>query len=75
MIQDIRALPVKLSTKGFLKKRDLKTDQGGGIGYRNSFYLNADLARRYDWNEAAIAARTDKMLKEVKFILGLREDK
>jgi hypothetical protein len=36
--------------------------------------VNADLASRDDWNEAAITARTDKMLKEVKSILSLREN-
>ncbi|WP_349609039.1 hypothetical protein [Cupriavidus sp. DF5525] len=43
--------------------------------YRNGLYLNANLADRVDWNEAAITARTDKKLKEVKYILSLREDK
>lgn len=65
----------KLGTMEFLKKRDRQNDKGDFIGYRNGLYLNADLASRDDWNEAAIAARTDKMLKEVKSILGLREDK
>ncbi|MCC8985777.1 MAG: DUF262 domain-containing HNH endonuclease family protein [Nitrospira sp.] len=65
----------KLGTMEFLKKRDRKNDQGDFIGYRNGLYLNADLASRDDWNEAAIATRTDKMLKEVKSILSLREDK
>jgi hypothetical protein len=64
----------KLSTMEFLKKRDRMNDQGDFIGYRNGLYLNADLASRDDWNEAAIVARTDKMLKEVKFILSLREE-
>jgi hypothetical protein len=65
----------KLGTMEFLKKRDRKNDQGDFIGYRNGLYLNADLAGRDDWNETAIAARTSKMLKEVKSILSLREDK
>jgi Protein of unknown function (DUF1524) len=65
----------KLGAMEFLKKRDRKSDQSDFIGYRNGLYLNADLAGRDDWNEAAIAARTDKMLKEVKSILSLREDK
>ncbi|MHB1512361.1 MAG: DUF262 domain-containing protein [Acidiferrobacter sp.] len=64
----------KLSTMEFLKKRDRKNDQGDFIGYRNGLYLNADLAGRDDWNEAAIAARTDKTPKEVKSILSLREE-
>lgn len=64
----------KLGTMEFLKKRDRKNDQGDFIGYCNGLYLNADLASRVDWNEAAIAARTDKMLKEVKSILSLREE-
>ena len=62
----------KLGTMEFLKKRDRKNDQGDFIGYRNGLYLNADLASRDDWNEAAITARTDKMLKEVMSILSLR---
>lgn len=65
----------KLGTMEFLKKRDRQNDKGDLIGYRNGLYLNADLASRNDWNEAAIAARTDKMLKEVKSILSLRGDK
>ncbi len=65
----------KLGIMEFMKKRDRKNDQGDFIGYRNALYLNAGLAIRDDWNEAAIAARTDKMLQEVKSILSLREDK
>lgn len=65
----------KLGTMEFLRKRDRQNDKCDFIGYRNGLYLNADLASRDDWNEAAIAARTDKMLKEVKSILSLREDK
>jgi hypothetical protein len=64
----------KLGTMEFLKKRDRQNDKGDFIGYRNGLYLNADLASRDDWNEAAITARTDKMLKEVKSILSLREN-
>lgn len=64
----------KLGTMEFSKKRDRKNDQGDFIGYRNGLYLNADLASRDDWNEAAIEGRTDKMLKEVKSLLGLREE-
>lgn len=64
----------KLGTMEFLKKRDRKNDQGDFIGYRNGLYLNADLASRDDWNEVAIATRTDKMLKEVMSILSLREE-
>ncbi|WP_279222520.1 DUF262 domain-containing protein [Stutzerimonas kunmingensis] len=65
----------KLGTMEFLKKRDRKNDQGDFIGYRNGLYLNADLASRDDWNEAAITERTDKMLKEVMSILSLRGGK
>lgn len=65
----------KLGTMEFLRKRDRKNDQGDFIGYRNGLYLNADLASREDWNEAAITARTDKMIKEVMSILSLRGDK
>jgi len=65
----------KLGTMEFLRKRDRQNDKADFIGYRNGLYLNADLASRDDWNEAAIATRTDKMLKEVKSILSLREDK
>jgi hypothetical protein len=61
----------KLGTMEFLKKRDRQNDKGDFIGYRNGLYLNADLARRDDWNEVAITARTDKMLEEVKSILTL----
>lgn len=64
----------KLGTMEFLKKRDRQNDKGDFIGYRNGLYLNADLASRDDWNEPAITARTDKMLKEVKSILSLREN-
>ena len=35
---------------------------------------NTYLASRDDWNKAAIAARTDKILKEVKSILSVREE-
>lgn len=65
----------KLGTMEFSKKRDRQSDKGDFIGYRNGLYLNCDLASRDDWNEPAIMARTDKMLKEVKSILSLREDK
>jgi hypothetical protein len=62
----------KLGTMEFMKKRDRQNDKGDLIGYRNGLYLNADLASRTEWNEAAMTARTDKMLKEVKSILSLR---
>lgn len=64
----------KLGTMEFLRKRDRKNDQGDFIGYRNGLYLNTDLASRGDWNEVAISERTEKMLKEVKSILSLREE-
>jgi hypothetical protein len=63
----------KLGTMEFMKKRDRQNDKGDFIGYRNGLYLNSDLATRTEWNEAAMTARTDKMLKEVKSILSLRE--
>jgi hypothetical protein len=62
----------KLGTMEFMKKRDRQNDKGDFIGYRNGLYLNTDLATRTEWNEAAMTARTDKMLKEVKSILSLR---
>lgn len=62
----------KLGTMEFMKKRDRQNDKGDFIGYRNGLYLNSDLATRTEWNEAAMTARTDKMLKEVKSILSLR---
>ena len=62
----------KLGTMEFMKKRDRQNDKGDFIGYRNGLYLNADLASCTEWNEAAMTARTDKMLKEVKSILSLR---
>jgi hypothetical protein len=62
----------KLGTMEFMKKRDRQNDKGDFIGYRNGLYLNADLASHTEWNEAAMTARTDKMLKEVKSILSLR---
>jgi hypothetical protein len=62
----------KLGTMEFMKKRDRQNDKGDFIGYRNGLYLNVDLATRTEWNEAAMTARTDKMLKEVKSILSLR---
>lgn len=65
----------KLGTMEFLRKRDRQNDKGDYIGYRNGLYLNGDLASRDDWNETAINARTEKMLKEVKSILSLREAK
>lgn len=65
----------KLGTMEFLKRRDRKNDQGDFIGYCNGLYLNVDLASLEDLNEAAITLRTDKMLKEVMFILSLRGDK
>ncbi len=63
-----------LGTMDFIKKRDRKNEQGDFIGYRNNLYLNSDLANRESWNEAAIAQRTEKMLKEVMSILSLQED-
>lgn len=65
----------KLGTMEFMKKRDRQNDKGDFIGYRNGLYLNADLASRTEWDEAAMTARTDMMLKEVKSILSLREGK
>jgi uncharacterized protein DUF262/uncharacterized protein DUF1524 len=65
----------KLGTMEFLKKRDRQNEKGDFIGYRNGLFLNADLSSREDWNEAAITARTVKLLKEVKSILNLRESK
>ena len=65
----------KLGTMEFSKKRDRKNEKGDFIGYRNGLYLNGDLASREDWNEPAITARTEKMLREVKSILSLREEK
>lgn len=62
----------KLGTMEFMKKRNRQNDKGDFIGYRNGLYLNADLASRTEWNEAAMTARTDKMFKEVKSILSLR---
>lgn len=62
----------KLGTMEYLRKRDRQNDQGDFIGYRNGLYLNTDLATRTEWNEVAMTARTDKMLKEVKSILSLR---
>lgn len=62
----------KLGTMEFMRKRDRQSDKGDFIGYRNGLYLNANLSTRTEWNEAAITARTDKMLKEVKSILSLR---
>lgn len=62
----------KLGTMEFIKKRDRQNDKTDFIGYRNGLYLNADLAARIEWNEAAMTTRTDKMLKEVKSILSLR---
>ena len=38
-------------------------------------YVLDGAGSRDDWNEAAITARTDKMLKEVMSILSLRSDK
>jgi Protein of unknown function DUF262/Protein of unknown function (DUF1524) len=63
----------KLGTMEFLRKRDRVNDQGDFIGYRNGLYLNADLADRDTWNEAAIAERTRKMVTEVNSILSLWE--
>ncbi|MNG39920.1 hypothetical protein D3C76_913390 [compost metagenome] len=70
MIQDVKAFPVSFyfnpdgATSFFIPKYQRE--------YRNGLYLNADLATRTEWNEAAMTARTDKMLKEVKSILSLR---
>lgn len=62
----------KLGTMEFVKKRDRKNDKGDFIGYRNGLYLNADLSNRDNWDEAAITARTGKMLDEVITLLSLR---
>lgn len=64
----------KLGTMEFMKKRDRQNDKGDFIGYRNGLYLNSDLATRTKWNETAMTERTDKMLKEVKSILSLRNN-
>ncbi|TVR84539.1 MAG: DUF262 domain-containing protein [Rhodospirillales bacterium] len=55
----------------FARKRDRTDDEGRPIGYRNGLYLNRELADRQAWNEAAISARTDVLVNEVKSILGL----
>lgn len=60
------------SKLGTMEKRNSWNDKGHFIGYRNGLYLNAHLAARTEWNEAAMTARTDKMLKKVKSILSLR---
>jgi hypothetical protein len=65
----------KLGTMGFIRKRDRQNDKGDFIGYKNGLYLNSDIAKRNDWNESAIKARTKKMLIEVKSILSLWEKK
>jgi len=64
----------KLGTMEFMKKRDRQNDSGDFIGYRNGLYLNADLVTGTEWSEAAMKARTEKMLKEVKSILSLRSN-
>lgn len=54
-----------LGKLSFTKKRDRTDDAGRHIGYKNGFGLNADLAARDDWNEAAIVARTDKLAQAI----------
>ncbi|HCW69912.1 MAG TPA: DUF262 domain-containing protein [Thalassospira lucentensis] len=63
----------KLGKMEYSRKRDRKNESGDFIGYRNGLYLNASLEQRSEWNEDAIAQRSDVLVKEVKSILGLRE--
>lgn len=65
----------RLGKMGFIKKRDRKNEKDDLIGYQNGLYLNSELAKRDDWNEAAIMTRSERLLKEVKSMLSLREDK
>ena len=64
----------KLGTMEYSRKRDRKNESGDFIGYRNGLYLNASLSQRSEWNEEAISQRSEELVKEVKSILGLREN-
>jgi hypothetical protein len=59
----------------YSRKRDRKNDSGDFIGYQNGLYLNASLAQRSEWNQEEILQRSEILVKEVKSILGLRENK
>lgn len=61
----------KLGTMDFLRKRDRQNETKDYIGYKNNLYLNSELAALDKWNEAAIIARTDKMIAEVKALFAL----
>lgn len=64
----------RLGKMGFIRKRDRTNEKDDSIGYKNGLYLNTELAKRDDWNEAAILARSEKLLKEVKSLLSFHEE-
>jgi hypothetical protein len=84
MIQDVKTFPISFyfnpdgATSSFIPKYQREYV----LGWSNWDALFNDLdespsghfwgATRTEWNEAAMTARTDKMLKEVKSILSLR---
>ena len=42
-----------------------KDKVGNPVGYLNGLNINDDIASRNDWDEAAITARTAKLVKDV----------
>ncbi len=54
-----------LSNLSFQEKKLRKDKDGNSVGYLNGLNINSDIASRNDWDEAAITARTAKLVKEV----------
>jgi hypothetical protein len=61
----VSAYNSRLSTMGFLEKRDRQDEAGRFIGYRNQLSLNADLASLESWGSEAIDDRTDRLARAV----------
>lgn len=53
-----------LGTLSFIEKRDRQDKRGNYIGYRNSLYLNKDLAIKNKWTIEDIKERTNKLIDE-----------
>lgn len=53
-----------LGNLSFDKKRDRRDNKGNFVGYKNSLYLNRELANRDSWEVEAIEERTDLLVRE-----------
>ena len=54
-----------LGNKSFTDKRDRKNREGHAVGYKNSLYLNNDLAETDSWSIDKIKDRTDLLVSKV----------